>query len=276
MTESITRIHRNCPICNHSESFDHADNKTALWHLKTCRQCGFVFLQDPPNYDALIHDFAWEKTYQTELKRRTAAEPVLSRISQITHFLRHRVFKRNKLARMVRKHIPSGRVLDVGCGSGGQLTRWFNRDYEPWGIEISAFLADKANALFTQYGGQCIHKDAVGGLMSTPDKFFDGIIMMSYLEHEIDARGVCEASFRSLRPGGRLIIKVPNHASWNRRIRNEKWCGYRFPDHVNYFTPHSLSVLIKEIGFEIIQFNLNDRMPTSDNMWMIAQRPKEI
>lgn len=271
----INLLDRTCPNCNHTEGQAHPDSRGDMWHLKTCNACGFVFLQNPPSYESFVHEFAWEKTYQTEVNRRMAEEPILRRLSKVAHYLRHRVFKRNKLARMVRQFIPSGKVLDIGCGTGAQMTRWFSPQYQPWGIEISAGLAKQANALFELHGGQCIQKDAVGGLLSMPDKFFDGIIMMSYLEHEIDVRGICEASLRCLKPGGRLIIKVPNHASWNRHIRGKKWCGYRYPDHVNYFTPDSLSNMVKKAGFKVIRFGLKDRMPTSDNMWMIAQRPSE-
>jgi hypothetical protein len=53
----------------------------------------------------------------------------------------------------------------------------------------------------------------------------------------------------------------------------QKWCGFRYPDHVNYWTPKTLNKIIKETGFEIVRFNFGDRFPTSDNMWLIARKP---
>jgi hypothetical protein len=75
-----------------------------------------------------------------------------------------------------------------------------------------------------------------------------------------------------LRPDGRLILKMPNYASVNRRVRGARWCGYRFPDHVNYFTPASLQAMVRAAGLEVVRMRAVDRLPTSDNMWLVAGR----
>ena len=74
-----------------------------------------------------------------------------------------------------------------------------------------------------------------------------------------------------MRDGARLIVKVPNFASWNRRLRGDAWCGFRFPDHVNYFTPETLTLLLRETGFRVARFGVFDRLPTSDTMWLVAE-----
>lgn len=77
---------------------------------------------------------------------------------------------------------------------------------------------------------------------------------------------------RVLKPGGVAIIKVPNYGSINRRVMGAKWCGFRFPDHLNYFTPASLTAMVRDCGYRVRRFGILDRMPTSDNMWMIAEK----
>ena len=260
-------------MCDHPVGSDHVDSRDNGWHLKICAQCSFVYLQDPPNYEAFVHDFAWEKTYKSESQRRKSDEPVLNAWSRFSKFVRHRIFKRNKLLALIRRFVSSGRILDVGCGSGTQNSHWIEKRYEPWGVEISAVLARRAGEFFSRHGGQCIQADAVSAMSGMPNDFFDGILMMSYLEHELNPRGVCKAAFGSLKQGCHLIIKVPNHACWNRYARGKKWCGYRFPDHVNYFTPSSLINLLEETGFSIVKFEWSDRFPTSDNMWVVARKP---
>jgi len=96
--------------------------------------------------------------------------------------------------------------------------------------------------------------------------------MKSYLEHETAPREVLMASRRVMRPGAALIVKVPNFASWNRWLRQGRWCGFRYPDHVNYFTPESLLALLKSTGFGIERFQLRDRWPLSDNQWIVARK----
>jgi hypothetical protein len=75
-----------------------------------------------------------------------------------------------------------------------------------------------------------------------------------------------------LRPNGVAVIKVPNYVSWNRYLRGPKWCGFRFPDHVNYFTPATLRQMAEDIGYRVI-IRWQDRLPTDDNVWAVLQRP---
>jgi len=65
---------------------------------------------------------------------------------------------------------------------------------------------------------------------------------------------------------------VPNYACWNRRLQGAGWPGFRFPEHVNYFTPTTIRQLIDRAGLQVARFNLLDRLPTSDNLWLVARK----
>jgi hypothetical protein len=97
--------------------------------------------------------------------------------------------------------------------------------------------------------------------------------MHSFLEHESEPLELLEATRDALQMGGVVIIKVPNYECWNRRYwRTKDWPGFRFPDHVNYFTPESLRSLVEKAGLCVLRFGVWDRFPTSDNMWLVANR----
>ncbi len=147
--------------------------------------------------------------------------------------------------------------------------------YIPYGIEISQELSQIASKRFTARGGDVIQGDALTGLSQASQGKFSGVIMTSYLEHEVHPREALLLALKVLRTDGKLIIKVPNYGSWNRYLRGEQWCGFRFPDHVNYFTPRLLVKLLNETGYETLQFNLSDHLPTSDNMWIVAAPQKQ-
>jgi len=68
-----------------------------------------------------------------------------------------------------------------------------------------------------------------------------------------------------------IIIKVPNYASVNRKIRGARWCGFRWPDHVNYFTPATLHMMALKAGLELVRMTFLDRNPLSDSMYAILQ-----
>lgn len=100
---------------------------------------------------------------------------------------------------------------------------------------------------------------------------FDLIVMSSFLEHEIRPLPLCEAA-RALRSDGKVLIKVPNHAIWNRRLRGARWCGYRWPDHANYFAPATLAAMVQAAGQQVQRMNAFDRFPLSDSLYAVLRK----
>lgn len=260
-----------CPICR-TANFDqppHPDSESP-WMLKQCAKCGMLYLENPPAYEALEEEMAWERTYAQETETRRRRNPVLYKLGRMPKALVQALFKRDKLVTLARKYFAPGRVLDVGCGAGYTLDR-LPPSYIPCGIEISAELSNRASQRFTPRGGFVVQADALSGLKQMEAHAFTGVVMTSFLEHETNPREVLLATAGVMQPGARLIVKVPNYASWNRTLRGRKWCGFRFPDHVNYFTPKHLVSLLESTAFRVIRFSYADRMPSSDTMWLVAE-----
>ncbi len=266
-------VHRPCPSCGE-------DNAAApvtpfgnvQWPIKACRGCGFVYLETAPVYERLVDEFAWEKTSASQTQRRVAKAPIQQFLSQQLKIVRHRWLKRDKLPYLVRRFVMAGNVLDIGCGGGGAL-EGLVAHHIPHGIEISRVLAQKATEKVAPRGGRIVHDAAVSGLKQFPANLFSGVLLSAFLEHEIAPKILLAGVFRTLLPGGHCIIKVPNFGSVNRMVRGKEWCGFRLPDHVNYFTPDSLVQMCQQVGFHIAKFSFADRLPTSDNMWLVIQKP---
>ena len=230
-----------------------------------------MYLENPPAYESLEQEFAWEKTWAQEDARRRRGQPLAYYASRALLAVPKRIFRRDKLMSWVRRDVAPGPVLDVGCAYGHTLER-LPPEYTPFGIEVSKALASWAESRFVPRGGRVVQGSAISVLPQFPSEFFTGVIMTSYLEHEVNPGGVLEAAHRTMRRGARLIVKAPNFASWNRSVRGGRWCGFRFPDHVNYFTPQLLRRLVEGQGFGAVRFGLRDRLPTSDNMWLLAEK----
>lgn len=238
--------------------------------LKRCA-CGMVYLENPPGYSALAEDMAWEKTYAAEAEARHRRNPILYRAARAPKSLWQRLLRRDKLIKWVRRYFSSGPVLDVGCAGGHTLAR-LPAQFVPYGIEISTELRRLAQERFAARGGRVVQGDALSALSQFDAGFFTGVIMTSFLEHEPEPRAVLVATARVMRADAGLIIKVPNFASWNRALRGGRWCGFRFPDHVNYFAPERLAALVTGSGFRVLRGGIFDRFPTSDSMWLLAAR----
>jgi SAM-dependent methyltransferase len=271
--DSVELVHRACPHClQDNQSQPDSPFSRGTWRIKTCTGCGFVYLQNVVPCDELVDTYSWAKALQTERRQRGQREPVFDFLSQKFKALRLKYLWHDKAPGLIDRFVDQGRVLDVGCGEGKVLRR-LKPQLTPFGVEIDHEAATIARWFAKRRGGDVYHQDALSALRLAEDDFFDGVIMRSFLEHENEPRAVLEQTHRALKPGGRVILKVPNFASLNRRLRGRRWCGFRYPDHVNYFTPKTLVAMTQQAGLKVVCFDLRFRLPTNDNMWLIVERP---
>lgn len=261
-------IARDCPMCSHTHS-DARRSKYAEepWPLVECAACGFPYLDKAPIFEELAEDHEWYTSSAQWNEKRKQKHPLVAWLSKLTRF-RLFLFKRKNIGTMLQKYLPNGgNVLEVGCGDGRQL-RKLEAGYIPFGVEISRPAARAAHASSEKAGGRVVCAPATVGLAEFEAGSMDAIVMLSYLEHETDPEGVMRESGRVLKPGGVVIIKVPNYGCLNRTILGRAWSGFRFPDHLNYFTPKSLLAVARRHGLSPVSFS---KFPTSDNMWLVAR-----
>ncbi|MFC1672927.1 class I SAM-dependent methyltransferase [Pseudomonadota bacterium] len=263
-------IHRDCPLCGFDNS-DEPDNPYSydVWTIKDCAKCGLTYIDRGPDYSKLFEELSWETTTKVEEQRRADLRPVGYKASKLTR-LRMRLLPRKQMTLMLDAWAKPGNVIDLGCGDGGQMAN-LSPGFVPFGIEISTELAQGANQRFAQHGGSCVNAPTLDGLKSFPDGFFAAATLRSYLEHEMNPLPVLRELSRVLQPGGVAIVKVPNYGSLNRVVMGEKWCGFRYPDHLNYFTPQTLKKMATKAGFKV-HFGLTYTLPTSDNMYAVLER----
>lgn len=255
------------------------------WQIVRCTETGFVFLKDPPPYEMLEETLAWEVAYSNEKLRRRQAEPIANRLSWIVKRSRRFLFpNRNRFLKLAlsyfRRHTSfhsSVRVVDIGCGHGGLLSQFHKRfskdgwNVELVGIEVSKRLAAQATILVEPLGGKVIESNAISGANEIEPCSVDLVVMSSFLEHEARPLQLLRTIHRTLGPSGVIVLKVPNFASLNRHLRGSRWCGFRYPDHVNYFTPSTLRTLAHEAGFNCHQ-SVTDALPFSDSMYALLTK----
>lgn len=273
-----------CPILNRQVKTVSTSYRRDTWEIVRCRETGFVFLANPPQYEQLEEQFAWEKTYQAELQHRRETEPVIAAASEVAKAVKFSISpKRNRMAdlavRTMRDYpADSLKLLDIGCGAGGLMVELHRRFAElgkrvfPFGIEVSEELSRVSRNEVAPLGGDVIKKYAIAGCEQLVGHKFDLVVMSCFLEHEAQPLSLLRNVFQILADRGNIVIKVPNFASWNRHVRGNRWCGFRYPDHVNYFTPTTLKRLGAEAGFTKFRQSVLDKVPFSDNMYCVLAK----
>ena len=272
---------RSCPLLERASESQPLPYAPFPWSLRRCADTGFVYLANPPAQDLFRDTFAWELTHKTESRRRQQAEPAVHAMSEAAKTFRRRVLKRDKVAALGRRiacTFGAGpiRLVDVGCAEGTLIERvvaGIPADVadrvEPIGIEISTHLASVAGRTLSRRGGRCIHATGIEGLAMLEPASVHMIVLSCILEHEIEPLTLLRRCRERLTADGRVIVKVPNFNCLGRLIRGRKWCGFRWPDHVNYFTATTLASMARSAGFDVVRMGLFDRSPLSDSLYAV-------
>ena len=169
----------------------------------------------------------------------------------------HKIFahaetREPELEALLLKGLPpdkKARILDFGCGDGLLLGVAQKLGYTDLaGVDLSEGMLARARcrALSAKFENM----DGLDYLRSTPDGAYDAIAAFDVFEHltHPELLTTCQEMFRTLSPGGRLLIKVPNGLS--------PYCGAVLWGDITHERPHtkdSLAGVLAPLGFEDVQ-----------------------
>jgi len=204
------------------------------FRLVRCRRCGLRYLNPRPVAEELARFYP--EDYAPFTRRGIAA--------------RVRDWQRRRdVASLWRYLGPPARVLDVGCGTGDLLRAIRDRgNPEVLGIEPSpqaVRIARERWDLDVRQGD--LHA------VRLPTASVDAVLLSHVIEHLPSPSATLAEITRVLRPGGALILWLPNAASWAARFWRENWIGYDVPRHLYAFTPATLGALLARHGFTVTE-----------------------
>ncbi len=143
-----------------------------------------------------------------------------------------------------RRQAP-GKALDIGCGRGLLLARLRDSGWQTYGTELSRESAHYARSVLNlPVATEPLEQ------VHYPDNAFDLVILWHVLEHIRDPRAMLQEVRRILKPGGNLLVAVPNFGSWEARCGGRHWFHLDVPRHLTHFTPQTLRAALAEAGLE--------------------------
>lgn len=156
-----------------------------------------------------------------------------------------RSFDRRRLALLARAGArPPGKLLDVGAGRGRFVAHARAAGWDADGIEPSLRGVEGAKALGIELVRGAIDDAAVAA------GSLDAATLWHVLEH-LDEPGPAIARVAGwLRPGGALLVGVPNLGSAQARVGGPGWYHLDVPRHRTHFTVAGLHALLRAHGLE--------------------------
>jgi len=117
--------------------------------------------------------------------------------------------RRRLLTELVNRHVAGGRsrgrLLDFGCGTGGNVTALAELG------DVVGLEPDPEAIRLAHARGGAVYCRASGTALPFAAESFDGVIASDVLEHIGDDISAVGEIRRVLRPGGRLVFTVPAH-----------------------------------------------------------------
>jgi len=243
---SITMSNINiekCPLCGSvklkpkfvcTDYFVSKEN----FELYSCLDCGFLFTQNFPSGDTIGRYYeASEYVSHSDTKQGIA--------NKLYHAVRkYMLLKKVKLVSL-RSGKQTGKVLDIGCGTGYFLNVAKQKGWETMGIEKS----EPARKIAMNRFGLTVKSEAE--LYNLPQESFDIITLWHVLEHLENLCEMMDIIHRLLLPNGIAVIAVPNCSSYDAQHYQTYWAGYDVPRHLWHFTPQTMNLLTNKSNFQI-------------------------
>jgi SAM-dependent methyltransferase len=220
-----------CPACGAPlrpwrRAPDHEPASRDSHLLLRCAACGTAVTAGPPPTFAAAHEAG---AYAPGAPRGAALAASLLR-----------AFDRRRLHLLARAGAqPPGPLLDVGAGRGRFVAGARSAGWDARGIEPSA-----------RSSAPHVEPVAIEDAEVEPGSL-GAITLWHVLEHVDDPGAALERLRGWLRPGGVLLVGVPNLASLQARLAGPHWYHLDLPRHRTHFTARGIELALERHGFAV-------------------------
>jgi 2-polyprenyl-3-methyl-5-hydroxy-6-metoxy-1,4-benzoquinol methylase len=163
--------------------------------------------------------------------------------------------RKSLLVDLISRHFSKGAALaDIGCAAGDLTIELQALGFQMTGVDYEPQRLAKASAVAEKRGlnVRFIMEDLRNVVHS---EYFDGLIMGEVLEHFTEPKAILDEHLVFLKPGGKIVITVPNVASLRARLKLLVFGEFadHNPEHKYYFTRRRFQEHFQGSRIEILE-----------------------
>lgn len=244
-----------CPACGgrleHAWNAPAGEQGLSDFGVAICSTCGTGVTEGDFPVDAELYE---KGSYAPERARGAGlAAPIL------------RQFDRRRLQFIRARYPAPAKVVDAGAGRGRFVAAAAAAGYAAAGVEPAERGSIGARDM---YGLELIQADIETAPIAPGS--YDVVSLWHVLEHVPDPGATVEVLAKWLRPGGGLLIGVPNFGSVQARVSRTRWYHLDLPRHRTHFTEAGLHTLLAQHGLVVVQTDHSMMEHNWFGMWQTA------
>lgn len=244
----------DCPICHNQRTEELFRTKDRLaigpagdmmFGIRKCPACQIVFAFPFLSYEEVRKFYPEYYFWKEDYKSQSKLIGLLKKIDGLYFkFLYNRDVK--NLTKFIGNN-KSMKLLDIGCGDGIRLEFLKKNGFlQCSGVE---FLENEA-----RYAREVKKLDVINAAFNEFDgkeNDFDVVTLYNVFEHFNNPIESLKKMGKILKPGGWLVMEIPNFNSWQMKLFKAEWVDFDVPRHYFFYTEKTMREILTKNGFQI-------------------------
>jgi len=234
-----------CPLCASGEVFvlhravpRLGSTEPSRFDIEACRVCGLRWTSPEPTLEELRAAYGAAYTWQ-EGRGLVARAEALYRRTLVR-------LDQARAARLACEIAGGRRFLDIGCGDGLLIS-------EARRLGLEAFGVDRPDAPLWPGCDPGWRREGDVESLEQPQGAWDVVSLFHVAEHLRAPVDLFRRAHGWLRPGGVLLLQVPNSGSLHAELFGARWYGWDMPRHLVHWSPATLARALAAAGFEVVR-----------------------
>lgn len=226
---------------------DHYGIATDAYRFLKCKECGSATLNPLPAPHTLPLLYPRDYTFKIAVSNQSTPHRLFRALEWYAFYLPLYRQRLNIFRRLT--GLASGRILEVGCGSGLFLRLLAQVGYDAEGLDISE--TDVAYA--REHLALRVSHGVLDDLALAANRY-DAVLLMSVLEHIPNPSDTVKQVFRILQPGGWIVLGLPIIDSRQAKLLGPRWCEVtEAPRHLMIPSCEGVRRLLAMAGFSDVR-----------------------